>query len=386
VKLRQEYEDLGEFVAAFRGKISRDGMLLLTDATHQVGTVLDVEIRLSDALVLVSGRAEVAGYDSIRPGVMVLRFLALDEQSAELVDRLEQRFVAEGGEIFRLNDVRMVGEPAAPGHEARSKAGKRLLVPEPAPVGEQVKSEAVTPAVVSDSDFPGALAGLPGQEVRSSEFARATGVGGRGLSFKALLLAGGKIAILGSAMAAIVLVAFYGFSTWRQRYAPADPTPLPRETVVADSGTPPVATVPAPTPAEDGGQPVASAPLASPTAVRAATAPATRVERISWTREGRATVAVLTFDGIIDDASVRHFRLDGPPRRVIQIKGIVEPYSEYFVAAKDPLLDRVRTWHHDQRRPAELHIVLDFARPEVQVESVTFSGNRLVVTLVDGVD
>ncbi len=57
MKLSQVFEDLGEFVALYRGRISAEGMAFYSDTPYQEGTVLDVELSLKDDLVLVRGQA-----------------------------------------------------------------------------------------------------------------------------------------------------------------------------------------------------------------------------------------------------------------------------------------------------------------------------------------
>jgi len=103
--LSLEFGELGELLAALRGRIGREGMVIKTAKPHPPGTRLDLQVRLKDSLVLLRGEGTVVGASPQVTGGLALRFTRLDPQSSAFVDQLMQRFAAEGLPPFSLEDA-----------------------------------------------------------------------------------------------------------------------------------------------------------------------------------------------------------------------------------------------------------------------------------------
>ena len=87
VPIRYRYESILDFVESQSLNISRTGMFVASADALPVGTAVELEICLTDGLVLLRGRAQVARI-STSPAGMGLRFCELDEASRALIDRI----------------------------------------------------------------------------------------------------------------------------------------------------------------------------------------------------------------------------------------------------------------------------------------------------------
>ena len=108
---------------------------------------------------------------------------------------------------------------------------------------------------------------------------------------------------------------------------------------------------------------------------------ATRITDIDWRDDDGTTVITLVADGELSRSRIHDFRLDDPPRHAIQLRGVVEPYPSLRVDVGGQRVERIRTWHHGELEPPELHVVLDLAGPSVAVSSVRSAGSRVTVTV-----
>jgi uncharacterized protein (TIGR02266 family) len=154
--------------------------------------------------------------------------------------------------------------------------------------------------------------------------------------------------------------------------ATADLEPSAPAAAGAQPAEPPVA---APRVAPAGGGPPAGAP-------GAAAAPARRVTRITWRREGGATEVEIWGDGRFVPGSYHHSTLGGErPRELIRVTGIGEPFAGGSVEVGTPEVSRVRTGHHVETDPDELHVVVDLAGPGVAASELRADGSRLRLRL-----
>ena len=102
-----EVVDFGEFVDTYGSLLSRDGVLVQTDdGSLPKGHEVDVIFQLEDGFRVVEGRGLVAWSRSSRGGRLAgvgLHFLSLAEESGEMIDRMVQSLVEEGGEPFSVD-------------------------------------------------------------------------------------------------------------------------------------------------------------------------------------------------------------------------------------------------------------------------------------------
>ncbi len=107
--------------------------------------------------------------------------------------------------------------------------------------------------------------------------------------------------------------------------------------------------------------------------------PFTRVVRVEVEPGVRSTRVVILGDGAMDRVSFTNSRMGGDnPRAILQLQGVQAPPDRGTYEAGTSELTRVRTGLHPGNR---LHIVLDLARPDVDVADPRVVGAALVVDL-----
>jgi len=401
VEFRQEFEDLGEFVAAYRGKISREGMVLVTDRPYPTGTQLEIEIRLSDSLALVRGKGRVVGPAAGGGRGVTVRLTLLDEQSTDLIDRLERRFVSEGGTPFRLEAPATAPTPSAqeptlfdiplqgqsPGGPGRGQARSVATITDP-----------VSRAIAGGGSAPRSSSGAKRTKPRKAKKVKAVEellpeleeATARPRSAARLALVVGLLVVLGGGLGAT----FWFVQQRRHAVTGGTPSPAPVaavETPGEETATTPaaVAAVPDPTnpaaqtPTPGAGPPAPLATLA-PQPRQEAAGRATRVERIEWSEQDGATVVTISADGPLSQERARQMRLEDPPRVVVRLLDIRHAYSSLTLEVGGPRLQRIRTWHHAEQSPPELHVVLDLTGASVVQRELSVSGSRLQITLGTG--
>jgi len=89
------------------------------------------------------------------------------------------------------------------------------------------------------------------------------------------------------------------------------------------------------------------------------------------------TVVTVEVDGPVAAERIFSSRLDAPPRQLIRLIGIEGAPEEHVIEVGGPWLDRVRSWLHAERRPPELHIVLDLSGDPVRVSEPVVTGSRV---------
>ena len=113
-----------------------------------------------------------------------------------------------------------------------------------------------------------------------------------------------------------------------------------------------------------------------------AAAPARRVTRITWQQRDGATELEIWGDGRFVPGSYQRSSLGGErPRELIRLGGIEEPYGGGSVEVGTPQVSRVRTGHHVETEPDELHVVIDLAGPGVAASELRADGERLWLRL-----
>ncbi|MEL7059128.1 MAG: TIGR02266 family protein [Acidobacteriota bacterium] len=147
-KIEQEYDKFADFVDDLRSNISLGGMFLATPRPRPVGTEVRFQIRLVDGYRLLWGIGEVAWVrpksSADRPAGMGLRFLALDENSRDLVLRLLEEQVKSGGEPFDLDHVPPDAHASPP--PATGQLSLDDLSEDPTLIGSAVAGAGAAPA------------------------------------------------------------------------------------------------------------------------------------------------------------------------------------------------------------------------------------------------
>ena len=94
MRIRLKYPDEDTFIRKYSPNINRNGMFIQSRVPPEVGTVLRFQVVLSDGTSLLHGKGRVVWikeYDAKSPTKahgMGVRFLALDESSRELIERV----------------------------------------------------------------------------------------------------------------------------------------------------------------------------------------------------------------------------------------------------------------------------------------------------------
>jgi len=116
-KVQFKFDRFSGFISEYSSNISPTGMFIVTDSPEPAGRILDLEFRLGDGFEIIKGQGEVvwartASDGPSRPPGMGIRFLELSPGSQDLIYRIVDRYVAQGGTPFDLTGVRQ--GPAAP--------------------------------------------------------------------------------------------------------------------------------------------------------------------------------------------------------------------------------------------------------------------------------
>lgn len=104
-RVQFKFDRFDGFISEYSANISPGGLFLRTRAPQPPGTVLDFEFRLGDGFELIRGRGEVVwnrleDEGPTRPAGMGLRFQELSEGSKDLIYRIVDQHVLQGGTPF----------------------------------------------------------------------------------------------------------------------------------------------------------------------------------------------------------------------------------------------------------------------------------------------
>jgi len=110
-----KFDRFSGFISEYSSNISPTGMFIVSENPEPPGRILDLEFRLGDGFEIIKGQGEVvwARTESEGPGRppgMGLRFLDLAPGSKELIYRIVDQYVAQGGTPFDLTGVRPAPE------------------------------------------------------------------------------------------------------------------------------------------------------------------------------------------------------------------------------------------------------------------------------------
>lgn len=362
MRLNQVFDDLSDFVATYHGRISRDGILLHTDTLYEEGTVLGVEITLTESLPLIRGTAGVVQLmkgteETGKPYSVVLEFLQLDEDSEAFLDRLTERFESEGVEAFHLDQVVEKGRRGI-----RRQSGSFRVV-----------DMGADPAAAGEADF-----GAKVVQAESDDGDESTP--GTRRSLRPWLLAALGIAVIAAA-ATVVPLPVDPIEWVTQAVKPGETGGTRGTSIDSDNR------VPVDTPAGStvvGDDSIPDYPENPPPDIDLSSLPpATRIESVKWHEAGDFTVVTVIADGRIDETSIKHFRMNEAPqsKMVLYLYGVGPGDLEYKTQIDGNQLASIRVWYHEEKSPVQLHIVLDLASLEVVAFKPVVEGHRLVVTL-----
>ncbi len=419
-----------EFISAYGKLVSTAGMFLVSDSPPSVGSRVALRLRLDDGFPLILAEAQVLWLGRVdsspaAPSGAALRFLSLDERSTTLIDHMVAQQRRDGGRLFDLTPPAPQPSDQSVGRSTEADAGvdgpvvpeddpwaaETAAVPAALPTGPETAAQDVFETAETSPLTDRQPAGREASRLLLSEAlgepspaadrppaidyapARAEDEPAPARSWLAQ-----PTTIVGMLAAAVLAV--WVFSALRSDQqppptvevaaaatapvsSPASPTQAPPATAAAapsQPAVPPHARAAA-TPPPQTDSPLIPTRRAQPPPIATAAVPATRVVDISWRHTDGTTKVVIETDGAVSPARVRHFDMDNPPRFVVRLLRIRQPYQPYELAVATPQLSRIRVGYHEERRPPELHIVLDLADPGQRILGVDIGSRSLTVTI-----
>lgn len=409
-RVQFKFDRFSGFISEYSSNISPGGMFIRTKSPLQPGQILDFAFRLGDGFELIKGRGEIVWTRTedegpARPAGMGLRFLELAEGSKELIYRIVDQHILEGGTPF---DVSLVPPdpvsprpapapvlpfaapgPAAPAPEALPDPFPELALPDPrlesppdasgwTPALEAPDPEPLpSPAPFPDFTEPPEPAVDAPPVLSAPTFGSASAKQPRRI-LPFVLLAAGLLLLAGLFLFKDALLDLAG-AGGEDEVAEAPP-PAARRPLAAPAPAAPAPDAASPGAAEELPATVPPAPAAEPAAPTGP--PATFVERITWEEASGGTDVILWGNGAIRSDRFTRDRIEGnPPRELIKLSGVERPFpgSRVVVGTGDVL--QVRVGYHPKAGGNELHVVLDLAHPTVAVTRVEEGENQLRIHL-----
>ena len=125
-KVQFKFDRFSGFISEYSANISPTGMFIVSSNPEPNGRVLDLEFRLGDGFEIITGKGEVVWTRTVpdgpeRPPGMGIRFTELGKGSKDLIYRIVDRYIQEGGIPFDLSS-------------GRDRAPESILEPPPTPV------------------------------------------------------------------------------------------------------------------------------------------------------------------------------------------------------------------------------------------------------------
>lgn len=395
-KVAFKFDRFTGFISEYSANISPTGMFITTNRPEPPGSVLDFEFQLGDGFDLIRGKGEVVWTRAVaegpsRPAGMGIRFLELAEGSKELIYRIVDQYIQDGGTPFDVSlrppdPVQPIPVPdaASPFPDLPDSGtfpavdSSAWLPPEPSPV---------------DDDFPPFMPPLPpmddpepprptvhfGGYAASAAPARKSRVVPLAIAGLVLALAaagylfrdslpgfGGE----GGEEAPVTNVA--AAAAQRPQETPESVTPIIEEDVDGEEGTPMPEVV----------RRREEAPAAEAPAPAALEGPAvTALERITFEPAFGGTDVILWGNGAIRPEVYSQSRIGDPPRELIILTGMARPFPTSKLAVGTGEVKQIRTGYHQKARGNELHVVIDLADPGVQVTRVEAQEKHLRIHL-----
>src|SRR4051812_38140746 len=139
-RVQFKFDRFSGFLSDFSANVSPGGMFIRTRTPQPAGTVLEFEFRLGDGFELIRGRGEVVwtrveDEGPARPAGMGLRFLELSQGSKELIYRIVDHHIQQGGTPFDVTQgpPDPIPPPLAPAPPSPPVPAAAPAVPAPAP-------------------------------------------------------------------------------------------------------------------------------------------------------------------------------------------------------------------------------------------------------------
>ncbi len=404
-----KFERFAGFISEYSQNISPTGMYISTNQPEPPGSVLDFEFQLGDGFEIIQGKGEVVWIRAVsegptRPAGMGIRFLELSEGSKELIYRIVDQYVQDGGTPFDVSlrppdpvqplPLSEVPSPFPDLPDSGSDSGQMAPVDSSAWLPPSTGFDPIDP-IPLDDDFPPFMPPMPPMDdpepprptVNFGGYAASAAQPRRSpavpLAIAGLVLAlaaagfffrgtlGGMLGFGEEATVASVAAA-----------APPEVTPESITPIVEEDieGTPMPEVVrrreeeAAPAPA-----PEAAPDPASPPAL---TGPSlTALERITFEQAFGGTDIILWGNGAIRPEVYSQSRIGDPPRELIVLTGMGRPFPSARVEIGTGEVKQIRMGYHQKARGNEQHVVIDLADPAVQVTRIEAREKHLRIHL-----
>lgn len=411
-RVQFKFDRFSGFISEYSSNISPTGMFITAKSPVPPGSVLDFEFRLGDGFEIIQGKGEVVWTRLVaegphRPAGIGIRFLELSEGSKELIYRIVDQYIQDGGIPFDVSlrppdpvPPQAFTEPDVPTPFPDLPDSGSLPPVDPSawlpPLSDDGLDLLGTPANNRsdlDDDFPPFMPPMPPMD--EPETVRPS------LSFSALSArsasAPPKRRILPFALVGLLLalaVAGYLFRdslmgggnegaepAQPEAQAPAAEAPAPE--VVEEEPTGPLPeVVQRKSPEPEAAPPAPIAPVAAETPPPAPAGPALSVlERITFEQAGGGTDVILWGNGAIRPEVYDQSRIGDPPRELVRLVGISRPYPSTKVTVGTGEVRQIRAGYHEKSGGNELHIVIDLADPAVRVTGIEARENHLRIRL-----
>ncbi|HZF10927.1 MAG TPA: TIGR02266 family protein [Thermoanaerobaculia bacterium] len=436
-RVQLKFEWFGGFISEYSSNISPGGMFIRTQTPEPMGRMIGFELRLGDDFELIRGTGEVVWVRPIdqgpdKPAGMGIRFLEISPEGRELIYRMVDNYIAEGGIPFDLSrtptgthDEAAPIPPAAPAAPEIAPAPPphpfpelveppqlaplpplaalapppwpaEEMAPEPSPEPVWTEPEPVWPEPAPVWPAPAPPSPLPPPGIPTFGVAAAAEPPRR--SRLVLWAALGGALVLATALAILNQDALTGLFLPGRGTAPAGPplrrqvppaAPTPPAPVTATPGpatavSPPASPAPATSPAPAALAPPPAATAPSPAAAPEAVSPSTfrTIEKITWQQTPDGTEVVLWADGALRRQDWTSYRIDAdPPRELVKLFGVDRPFPSPRLVVGTRQLLQVRTGSHAGPQGNELHVVLDLTGPGVEVTGIEAEGRQLHIHL-----
>jgi molecular chaperone DnaK len=449
-RVQFKFDRFSGFLSEYSANISPGGLFIRTRTPQPPGTVLDFEFRLGDGFELIKGTGEVVWARAedegpARPGGMGLRFLELADGSKELIYRIVDQHVLQGGTPFDVTQrppdpMPVPMAPMAPMAPPALGGPRPAASPFPAPapaasappdpfadvfeLPPPISNVAVThregrePEPLPDANswlpslddpalerppladpFPDLFTPSPSESAAapspSPMFATTFGTAVAREPRRILpwiLLAAGLVLAVGVFLLRDRLMGWAGLGG-EDEIVQTAPLARPRPRVqapqpVPETATPTATPSPEATPAPAVPTPVPAPVIPAPAQAVQEAAPEeagpalTQLDRITWEEAFGGTDVILWGNGAIRPESFTRTRIEGnPPRELIRLSGIRRSFPQSRVVVGTSDVLQVRAGYHPEMGRGELHIVLDLAHPSVVVTGVEPGPHRLRIHL-----
>ncbi len=415
-----KFDRFDGFISEYSSNISPTGMFITAKSPVPPGSVLDFEFRLGDGFEIIQGKGEVVWTRLVaegphRPTGIGIRFLELSEGSKELIYRIVDQYIQDGGVPFDVSlrppdpvPAQAFTEPNAPFPDLPDSGSlppvdSSAWLPPLSDDGLDLLGSPAGSRSDLDDDFPPFMAPMPPMD--EPETMRPS------LSFSALSARSASaparpkrailpFVLLGLLLALAVagylfrdsLMSMAGFggndpnapdeSEVAAQAAPAEPRAAEVVEEEPAGPLPEVVQRKSPEPAAPLAPLAPIAPAAAETPPPAPAGPSlTVLERITFEQAGGGTDIILWGNGAIRPEVYDQSRIGNPPRELVRLVGISRPCPSTKVAVGTGEVRQIRVGYHEKSGGNELHIVIDLADPAVRITGIEARDNHLRIRL-----